>query len=196
MCGSEDHKNAVAPHGDYLCGRCWPLHVQGHCRCADALRLIQEHGGDPNANAGGGGSVGCGSAGGGNGGMFAASAPLQPVGIVPWQWGPCASSGPPADGKGGAVGAEGAGGGKGVAIAGSLGTEGGKGGNGGKGGFGNDAEGSQGGQGGNGGSYYGGQGQGQGGGRTGDTATPLELLERRVQFLESRLRLLYSMSPV
>jgi len=185
-CGAEDRKNAVAPQGDYLCGRCWPLHVKDHCLCADALRLIQEHGGDPNATAGGKGSIGSGSAGGGSGCMFAATAPLQPVGLVPWQQGPSASSGPLAGGSGGAVGAEGTGGGKGVAIAGSLGTEGGKDRKGGKGGFGNDAEVGPGGQG---GSYYGGRGQ-WGGGRTGDMATPAELLERRVQLLEDRLRLL------
>jgi len=119
VCGSEDYKNAVAPNGDYLCGRCWPSQVRGHCRCAEALRLIQEHGGDPNGSGGGGGSSGGGSASGGSGGN---------------------------------VGAEG-------------------------------------GQGGNGGSYYGGKG-GKGG-----VATPLVLLERRVQLLEDRLRLLESRFP-
>ena len=56
-CGADDYKNAVAPTGDYLCGRCWPSQVRGHCRCADALRLMREHGGDPNTSASRGGSA-------------------------------------------------------------------------------------------------------------------------------------------
>ena len=179
-CGADDHKNAVTPEGDYSCGRCWPLHVKNHCLCAEALRLMR--GGDTNANASGRDSSGSGSAGGGSGCLFTATAPLQPAGIVPWQQ----DLGPPAGGKGGTVGAEGTGGGKGVVIASSVGTEGGKARNGKKGGFGNDTDVGRGGQG---NSYYEGKGQ-QGGGRTSDSAMPVELLQRRVQLLEDRLRLL------